>query len=102
MAKKKCVQSLEKILPLLDLTTKKNEEDSHLILYTGDISSITVGNFRSLAALKIPIIKREYKKHIPECDECKKTYLDFLESLEGYKDIEKANTQYLNIENLLD
>lgn len=75
MVGKICAQGLEKILPLSE--GSKNDNDD-LILYSGDISCMTIGNFKSYGSTKMHIIKGEYKKHIPNCNECTHVYISYL------------------------
>lgn len=46
----------------------------------------------------VEIIKREYKKHIPECSDCKDTYIGFLNLVKkNNQSIEDIDKKYLGL-----
>ena len=76
MDKKICARALERFLEGVYIFGDKKE--FNMVFYSSDTDLIGGRNHKTYGNYDKEVIKREYKKHIPECDECAEVYVGYL------------------------
>ena len=89
-----CAGALEKILPLINIGFDGGSSS----YYATDQKGLSEPEFGIHDQRDLPKLKEEYQKHIPECLDCKNTYIDFLNSIKkGNQSIEEIDKKYFDL-----
>lgn len=94
--RKICARALERFLIGFEIFETK--KDFSMLFYSSDTDMVGSRNHKTHENLDKEVLIRKYQKHIPECPECRDTYIGFLNSVKkNNQSIEDMDKKYLGL-----
>jgi len=91
-----CTRVLEKFLEGLEIFGSK--KDFEMLFYSSDNALVGGKNHKTLANPGKSALTKEYRRHIPGCQECFDTYTDFLKrQIDKTTSIEEVDKKYFGL-----